>query len=427
MAQNYEKVQNGDTSSRAEYGVKNPYELPGLPDTPEFAPGSERVSRLGDMAIARAGWGGQLSTEAIIEAGSRAGQLIELQITQLRNIGFDGGYRFSTEISDLFNPLLQWLQAGWATKLALKVIAERDWDTVDALYVGSSTTTPETVRQIRDNLEQRGVTVGRIQQHSLACQSWTTSTVDALIRSDLTGKNVVVVGLDTLSPMTDPNDPITYAIFGNGGGAFAFRPGEEMEYLHGTTRFEHDEKGITKCIPICALPPKEEWQPYPDNFLLVGEQTPEFLAVTRDGLVMCIPPTGNGKIIMDGVATFRYFVIESTSFDMIQNEVAWYVGHGKVEEYGPLDIPFGHQPSFEVIDGLNNYALKKYKREKLRGTPLQFPWVMRNTGFNNISAGTGLVAIEEMAHTGQLQPHSTHLMLGLGIGNSVGIHLVRFI
>ncbi|MEK7118984.1 MAG: hypothetical protein AAB889_00505, partial [Patescibacteria group bacterium] len=271
-------------------------------------------------------------------------------------------------------------QAGWATKLALKVIAERDWD-----------------------------------------------TVDALTRPDLTGKNVVVVGLDTLSPMTAPHDPITYAIFGNGGGAFAFRPGKEMEYLHGTTRFEHDEKGITRCIPICALPPKEEWQPYPDNFLLVGEQTHEFLAVTKDGLVMCIPPTGNGKIIMDGVATIRYFIIESTSFDMIQNEVAWYVRHGNVEEYGPLDIPFGHQPSFEVIDGLNNYALKRYKREKLLGTPLQFPWVMRNTGFNNISAGTGLVAIEEMAHTGQLQPHSTHLMLGLGIGNSVGIHLVRFI
>ena len=139
MAQNYEQVENGDISSRAE--------LPGLPDTPEFAPASERVSRLGDMAIARAGWGGQLSTEAIIEAGSRAGQLTGLQITQLRNIGFGGGYRFSTEISDLLDPRLQWLQAGWATKLALKVIAERDWDTVDALYVGSSTTTPQTVKQ----------------------------------------------------------------------------------------------------------------------------------------------------------------------------------------------------------------------------------------------------------------------------------------
>jgi hypothetical protein len=225
----------------------------------------------------------------------------------------------------------------------------------------------------------------------------------------------------------DPDSPITYAIFGNGGGAIAFKPGEDMRYFHGATRFDHDEKGLTRCIPICSLPPQEEWLPYPTNFILHGEKTKDFLAMTKNGLIMYLPPTGNGKITMDGVGTFRYFIIESTSFDMIQKEIAWYNQH--MNPYGgvPLDIPFGHEPSFEVVEGLNNYAIKMYARKKIEGVPPRFPWVMRQTMFNNISAGTGLVAMEQMVHEGLLTPHSNHIMLGLGIGSSVGVHTVEFL
>jgi hypothetical protein len=51
---------------------------------------------------------------------------------------------------------------------------------------------------------------------------------------------------------------------------------------------------------------------------------------------------------------------------------------------------------------------------------------MRETKFNNISAGTGLVAWEELVFRQQLQPGRAHILLGLGVGASVGAHLVYF-
>jgi hypothetical protein len=75
---------------------------------------------------------------------------------------------------------------------------------------------------------------------------------------------------------------------------------------------------------------------------------------------------------------------------------------------------------------LNNFARKQHERKHISGVPPYFTWIMDRTPFNNISAGTGLVAMEELAHSGMLTPGSAHLMLGLGIGNSVGVHIVRF-
>lgn len=396
--------------------------LPGLPEFPEFTTGSERISALGDMMLARAGWGGFLSTETLIN--TYGGRITELEKDQMRKLRFTGGYRFSPDVDNLFDPKLQTLQAGWATRLALEVVQARNWDTVDGLYIGSSTVTPGTIGLIASNLTEQGIHVGDVKHHSLACQSWTTGVVDALRRPELSGKNVVVVGMDTLSPMTSPDDPITYAIFGNGGGSFAFRPGTEMEYLHGVTQFEHDAQGITRCVTVCPLPPRETWLDYPDNFALIGDRTAEFLATTDYGLTMSISPSDNGKIIMNGRGTFKYFVIESHSFDLMQREVQRYEDDGS--PFGPLGIPFGHQPSGEVIDGLNNFAVRQYERKHLSGSPPHFTWVMDQTPFNNISAGTGIIAMEELTNSGMLTPGSAHLMLGLGIGNSVGAHIIRF-
>lgn len=415
-----------------EHIYKSPDELPFLPNSPEFTPHSEHSSYLGDMALTRAGWGGQLSTENYIAARAAKAELTQLQIDQIRNVGFDGGYRFHPSVENIFDPHLQMLQAGWAANLALKTIEMRGWDTVDALYVGSSTVATDTIPLVQDLIEQLGVKVNRIQQHSLACQSWSTATIDALLDPTLQGKNVIVVGLDTLSPMTDPYDttdpdsPITYQIFGNGGGAWAFKPGEEIQHLHGVTQFEHDEEGLTRCIPICSLPPQEEWLPYPPHFSLKNEKTKDFLAYTKNGLIMYLPPTGNGKIIMNGRGTYSYFIIESHSFDLIEQEVSWYNQHINSAGMFPLDTPFGHEPSYEVISGLNKHVRKQWARKKLEGDPPQFPWVMRQTKFNNISAGTGLVAMEQMTHEGLLKPHSSHLLLGLGIGSSIGVTSVHF-
>jgi hypothetical protein len=58
--------------------------------------------------------------------------------------------------------------------------------------------------------------------------------------------------------------------------------------------------------------------------------------------------------------------------------------------------------------------------------PMQIPWLMGGTKFNNISAGTSLVALVAMIEGKLLKANQPHLVLGYGIGSVIQADVWRF-
>jgi len=400
-------------------------ELPPLPESAEFSPGSERLSRLGDIALFRAGWGEWVPTSVIIDNLKTTAHEPRL-MEQIEKLGFNGSYRHQFG-SDLYSERGQRIQAGWATRLVLPVLEARGWDHIDGLFIGSSTIGDEAVDLITENLNELGIGTGLVQHHSLACQSWTSGLVEGLSRQEFEGQNVVVVGMDTLSPIANPREPITFATFGNGGGAVAVVPDQDMIHITGSTQIEFDTTESTVCTPASPLPPLHSRREYPKTFRLANPETAQYFAVSDRGVYLDNPHRIKEHLIrMNGRATFTYFVISGGTIPLMHEVIENYDNNILRSVYGDLGVPFGHQPSLEVLSGLNKYSLKTYQKQGWKETPPQFTWVMDETGFNNVSAGTGLIAWEEMVHRKMLTKHSTHLMLGLGVGASIGAHVVHF-
>lgn len=397
------------------------FELMGLPGSPEFAAGSERLSYLGNMALFRAGWGTYLLTSKVVGALGLKGVLTERLEGQLMGLGFEGGYRLSSEV-DMYDRKAQLMQAGWASGLARGVMEARGWEKAAAVYIGTSTMSREAVLQVGVNLSDMGYEVGKLSHHSLACQSWTTVLVEALTDPELAGQPVVVVGMDTLTgSVANPYEAITFTTFGNGGGAVGLIPEEEMKYLRGRTRVEYDEKRVTTCSLVRGLPPRGEWVEMPEGYELVSEVTKEHFAATPEGVFLNVPSKeGEMMIWMNGRGTYKYFVIEGKAPEMVYKQIVWYGALGYEQLLGKLGVPFGHQPSLEVMRGVNKRLGRLLQRAGVDPESYLFPWVMDETGFNNVSAGTGLIAWEEMVHRGMMESGLAHVMLGLGgsIGGS---------
>jgi len=134
------------------------------------------------------------------------------------------------------------------------------------------------------------------------------------------------------------------------------------------------------------------------------------------------------------------------------------------DKLGKLGETIGHQPSQAVVDGLNRtlfrIALENRAKETegaggeesalstkeirrltradiserlaylrklgIDALSLNIPWVMPETGFNNISAGTALSALATLATQKVVRPGTAHLLLGLGVGASYQTHAIRF-
>ncbi len=420
---NRSEVEN-DQSREAIRAALLSLEIGGLPPTPEFAPGSEKLKFWFEMAILIGGWGTLVPSQKIISVLYEHGGISNLQAMQLKELGFNGGYRFNSSV-EIESPLVQEYQANYAAQLAQGVANARGWDSLDALYIGTSTMTRDAILETADILRKKGIPVHYLQHHNLACQSPTSASVHALQHPDLQNRRVVVVGLDTLTGnLANLYDPVPFTLFGNGGGAWAFIPGVDLMYLGGATYFEHDSLGITQSIPFRDLPPLHERRPLPPNYLLVNSQTADYVAYTDEGLFMAIDPPPSRAITMNGRQTFIHFVKRANTPGLIYEAYQQYEQSPFRDKYGPINKVIGHQPSRAVIDGINHSAQKRFNVQEIPGNPLYFQWVMEETGFNNISAGTSLVALVELASRGLLDAEPT-MLVGLGIGNTVGIHKLK--
>lgn len=440
-----------------------------LPDHDDFAPGSTHLARIGPISLYRAGWGAYLDSRTIAEAAVRAGHSLDLAST-IEKLGFSGGYHFPVDV-DVYSARVQRLMTGYITRLVERVMEVRGWDSIDALFVGTQTILEETLDDVRAALLRRGRRVGPIYWYRLACNSATAAFTDTLREPAYHGQRVAVVGLDTLSGnTTDSVDPVTFATFGNGGAAMAYVPGDEVEALAGETVVEYDTDGFFAVPHIANRAPLARPRSLPANYRVVGEETQRRFHASENGLFLEIP--GDETFYMDGRGTFRYFTSTGVT------ELLWNVMETYRQKFagtlGKLGETIGHQPSQAVVDGLNrslfrmlleNHAkeaegaddvvrddrgqeseasalstkeIRRLTRADLSeriaylrklgidALSLNIPWVMPETGFNNISAGTALSALATLATQKVVRPGTAHLLLGLGVGASYQTHAIRF-
>ena len=262
----------------------------------------------------------------------------------------------------------------------------------------------------------------------------------------------MVLGFETLTGgATDQDAFSTVRVFGNGGGAIAFIPGVEIRHIVGRTVVEYDTQGVIlspQSCPVYGIPASDR-RPLLPWYEIVGETTPENFAVTDYGVMVQLPPSENNKLIMNGAATLSYFAkrLPALATEMLQI----YTEHFQ-EEYGELDTLFGHQPSLPVVTFINHDFIRLdleargiehrvARRMAKRMTPheigqelgipnyrpMQIPWVMDRARFNNISAGTSLVALATMIEENLIHPNKALPVLGYGIGSVIQADVWQFI
>ena len=319
-----------------------------LPKSAHFTPGSTSLAHIGSIPVFRAAWGTPLPTDAIAAALAHSGQQTEV-VSTLREIGFLGGYHFPID-TDMDTQHVQDLHVGYISGLVETVMAARGWDSADALVICSHSIQQAVTGATASELARRGHPIERVYWYRLACNSTTAALADFARDPNYYGRRVVLVGLDTLSGTgTDITNPVTFATFGNAGGALAFIPGVEIELFTGRAVVEYDTVPFflvphafnrPPASPRCALSP---------NYTLIGEETAQRFHATEQGLWLDSP--ADTGLRMDGRRTYKYFASTPVA------SLIWEVMHTYQVEYaaryGPLATTIGHQPSKPVVDGLD--------------------------------------------------------------------------
>lgn len=431
-----------------------------LPKSAHFTAGSSSLSQIGPVPVMRAAWGTPIATEEIATALVKAGRQSEV-LSTLREIGFVSGYHFPID-TDMEAQRVQDLHVGYISGLVETVLATRGWDSVDALVICSHSIQQSVTGATADELARRGYQIERVYWYRLACNSTTAALVDFARDPDYYGRRVVLVGLDTLSGNgTDVTNPVTFATFGNAGGAIAFVPGVEIEFVTGRAVVEYDTTPFFTVPHAFNRPPASPRLARPAHYTLIGEETAQRFHATEQGLWLDSP--ADTALHMDGRRTYRYFAspaVVSLIWEVFNTYQAEFA-----ERYGPLGVTVGHQPSKPVVDGLNRALFQLVldaqsgdangngngnghglSRQELRALlradvaersaylerlgvpaiPLTIPWVMDATSINNVSSATSLVALEHLAGQRAIRPGTRHLVVGLGIGASYQAHVLRF-
>ncbi len=395
---------------------------------------------LGDIQLAYGTWGERRNNSWLRNAAERMGLLTPETRETLKNAGFPDGYYYSQD-ADMFLPKFQAIQALRGAMLAKTVVNERGWTHIHTLTLGSVSSVADTPKRVATILAQWGITVDNVQFYGQACNGAVAAIVD-LTRLAQQGEDVgpsVVVGLESLSGrQADPKDIKITRTFGNGGGAVAFIPGQEIEHVTGRTIFAKDEEGVIKIHRIYELPTEGKKPLYP--WYEVTEGSEDAIVQTDAGIfVRMIAPEGPFAQ-MNGRATFRWF---GRHMPELITDVLLRYAEDFGNRYGRLwRWSLGHQPSKPVNTGLANRtngilesihengkfmdstvdkAIAQYLPKRI-----SIPWLMKKAGVNNISAGTFLVHATEMVNRERIKLHRPTLLVGYGIGSVMQADVVIF-
>lgn len=195
-------------------------------------------------------------------------------------------------------------------------------------------------------------------------------------------KNVLVIGADTLTKITEYKDRATCVLFGDGAGAAVLTASDEKTGVLGTVLGSDGEGGDV--LTICGLKVSEldkERRPY-----------------------------GNMKTIwMDGQAVFKFAVKTMESATRQVTEEAGYT-------LDDLKLVIPHQANYRIIEGAR-------KRLKLDDSKVYGDVVAR---YGNMSAACVPIALCEAVEEGRVKKGDKVVIVGFGGGLTWGSVLIDF-
>ena len=194
-------------------------------------------------------------------------------------------------------------------------------------------------------------------------------------------KRALIVGVDVMSRVVNPEDTKTYPLFGDGGGAMLIRPGSESQGLLAYTLGSDGEGADLLCIPGGGTR-----EPL----------TEESMAAKRNCLTM------------EGKPVFKWAV--RMVVEVIRDVVrAAGLALGDIQHF------FLHQANLRILDAVTHELGVDRKRVAIN--------VDR---YGNTSAGSIPLALAEVDEQGQLRRGDLCVICGFGAGLTWGAAVVRW-
>jgi 3-oxoacyl-[acyl-carrier-protein] synthase III len=388
---------------------------------------------LGNIALTYAAWG----------------QKVDLGNDGI-DIGFRYGYFFPETVKILSDEVQDW-HATYAQKLAKRAMARRGWDGIDILVVASTTSREYIAELTAQKLAYKSyIPVGHHLCYCQACDGGVGAVMDMIRNPNIknTKLRIIVVAVDSISGnLVDPEEPTTQRMFGNGGATIAFTPDEFTHITGQTTIIEDNDKVITS-PRAHKMPSMNERLPLPPGYVFLNGSDQTIYAKTHHSSLLYIPESLDGYFHMDGPLTALFFKTYNPNRVLNTNK---NYNQNYRSQYGKLGYPWTHQPSSKVMEkqeeeyirlvlienGIETIKARKISRlnheERVAVTKeldhqqllINFPWVMTNTGVNNISAGCAIVELTEMTAKGLIKPGDVIPVIGMGIGAIFDTHIIK--
>lgn len=314
---------------------------------------------------------------------------------------------------------------GLGSELGKAAMKKNNWDGADHLIMATSTIPQKGTEKSREWVKQIARNLGIPQDSSklycLACAGAGVAFQDTLRNPDLKDSRVVIVGIELLGDLVNPNvlsDPIPKLdpiIFGNGGSALAFYP-RLFEYSYGEIKIVKDTRGVIRS-PWTFNAPIKDHKELPEGWDVEETVEPDF-AYTDYGAFHNLPVVKGDPPVhmeMDRKAAGVHFI---TNAALVANSVLQGYLQRFPDEQAITTI-VSHQASLPVITGISNYFVKRLGIPEKR-----IPWVMnmKKVGMGNVSAGTSFIPL---AICGS-EIKDPFLFLSFGAGSTFSAVVIKF-
>lgn len=381
----------------------------------------EKEARIGNVALAYSTWGKPINKEQFkkrylprIPEEKKRADLAEF----IDGSGFSGGYRYPKYV-DITSEAVQEQQVDHAVMLIKKLLDMRDWKEVDQIIIGSASSFPAIVDEVKKRLKKEKIKIGDILFYGLYCAGASTAFIDSLRNENLQNKKVVTIGIESLGGKQSSKQPEVNWLFGNAASGIAYIPGQEIEHICGETRIDQDAEGVISLPKAFDLPDSSQQLPLPPWYSF-GEGAQNIFARTLRGAFLVLTKS-NKFASMEVSKTFKYFKRRATP--VILNTLKKYY-EKFTEIYGALGESCSHHPSLGVLEGLNHGLDKECEKMGIPKPPIN--WQMEGLGINNVSAATFFVVMTRMIEEGKINFNIPFMALGLGIGSTIHADVIRF-
>lgn len=393
------------------------------PPSQEFPVTNETLHRLGAIPLVTANWGNYQNAQSFKRERAGNGILTDEMAERIDQSGFTGGWRYPATVDVRTDPY-QKKNAEVGAHLGRRVFEERNWDQADILVFASASSRIETPEDIASQLHQAGMRVDNTLFYGMACAGATAAMSDLNRMTDLRGKKVVLVALESLSGSTiNPDDIQTAWTFGNGGAALGWVAGEEIIHHGGQTHVIKDPGTIIMPDPYIYHVPQDQLpqSSWPSWYYFKDEEARNSFGFFHGGVAITMltePQKRYAKL--NPKKTYAFFA---------RNVSQALLDFFSTYQFDNLGTGIIHHPSKPVILG----TIEKYKegRKKLEDTEsiilpeLDFRWLMPD-GVNNVSAATALFHLSQLLEEGLIKPHVPTPLVGLGIGSVIHTDVIEF-